>query len=453
MRTAVGVAVVIVCLGLAGCSLFGKKQTAQNNHPKPFLGSEKPAKAEIAAMPRDSDGPLPGANGLLAGRVVVEATDRPIQAVIWVKNLDKEDAQTAKFDVWTDQSGFFYIPKLNAGEHYELIARAKESGELISQKVFVTPPKASLFLRLDKRWTNNTTPPLPDEPKMPSKKSTTGTESSQERTSAVRIEPPVKLSEQDLPPRSGIGGPSPDAGTSASPGGNPPNPANIAEGGFQRINPPSVPADIPNKPSWVPPVPGQPQWQSEPGERQPPSVPAVPAPPGSVRLPNVPTPVPSCGLYGDRLDNFALYDLDGNVWEYRRHRRGRLMLLDFWCHTCGPCLSEIRKLVELQRAYGGYGLEVVGIACETGTVEEQRRSVRACRGRYNINYTTLLSGGGAGPCPVRAHFQADYLPLLVLIDTDGTILWRSPSDGMTEYKRYALRKIIDDRLVSRQSPP
>ncbi|MGH7225653.1 MAG: hypothetical protein ACRELF_20745, partial [Gemmataceae bacterium] len=404
MRTAVGVALVTVCLGLAGCSLFGKKQTAQNNHPKPFVGSEKPTKAEIAAMPRDSGGPLPGANGLIAGQVLVESTGRPVKAYILVKNLEDEDSKTAKLDVETNDAGYFTIPGLKVGGHYQLIARAKDGDKLISQIAWVQPPKPSLLLQLNEQRTTARTPPLPDAPTMPGKKSTTGKESSQERTSAVQIDPPIRLSEQEPPSRGGLAAPVPETGPGASSGDNPPNPANIAEGEFPRIRS-SVPADIPNKP-WPPPVPGrpQPQWQSEPGERPSPSAPAVPAPPGSVRLPNIPTPVPSCGLYGNRLDNFALHDLDGNVWEYRRHRRGRLMLLDFWYHTCGPCLHAIPYLVELQRDYGPYGLEVVSIACETGTLEEQRRNVRAIRGRYNINYTTLLSGGGPEHCPVMAQF-------------------------------------------------
>jgi|SRR5579884_173456 len=156
-------------------------------------------------------------------------------------------------------------------------------------------------------------------------------------------------------------------------------------------------------------------------------------------------------LLGNRLENFAQYDLNGNVWEYKRHRNGRLMLLDFWAHNCHSCLQHIHRLVELQRDYSTYGLEIVSIACETGTVEEQRSRVRAIRGRYNINYLTLLSCGPS--CPVMAQFQVDHLPLLVLIDADGTIIWRSPNSGMDETAHYGLRKMISDRLVTKQSQP
>jgi hypothetical protein len=450
VRSAVGVALVTVCLGLAGCSLFGKKHAAQNNNPKPFLGTESPAKAETAVLPRENSGPLPGANGLLAGRVIVEATGRPIRASIMIKNRDREDAKEADLDIATDESGYFTIPKLYVGENYELIARTTENGELISGRVWAKPPKPTLLILLDKRFNTKSTPPPPEMPKMPGKNGATGKENAQERTSGVSIEAPVRMPEQDNPPRGGIAVPTPATGPGAtSGGGTAPNPANIADGGFRRITQPSdATVTIPPPPQ----VPGKQQWESIPDQGPSRSAPAMPGSPGSVRMPSIPTPVPSCGLYGNRLDNFALYDLNGKVWEYKHDRRGRLTLLDFWRHDCGPCLYCIPYLVELQRDFGAYGLEVIGIACEVGTIDEQLGKVRPTINRKGINYKILLSGGGSGRCPVMKQFQVEALPCLVLIDESGSIIWRSPREGMSDQEHYSLRRKINDYLVTRQSP-
>jgi thiol-disulfide isomerase/thioredoxin len=447
VRTVVGVALVTVCLGLTGCSLFGKKQAAQKNNPKPFLGSETPAKTEMATLPRDGQGSLPGANGVLAGLVLVEATERPIRASILIKNLDHEDAKGADIDVSTDESGHFYIPKLNPGENYLLEVRANENNELISRRVYVKPPHPTLLIRLDKRFTTASTPPPPDMPRVRDKKATAGTDNAQEHKPTVSIDPPQTLPDQGQQRPGGIAGPPAGAGPGTNPGGgNSPNPANIADGGFHRMTQPPVETiTIPSPPA----PPPQPQWENVPEQRQP-TRGAPPAVPG-VRLPYIPTRVPSCVLLGNRLDNFALYDHNGNVWEYKRDHRGRLMLLDFWSHNCHHCLQDIHRLVELQRDYGPYGLEIVSIACEKGTQEQQQSYVRPIRGRYNINYLTLLSG--APSCPVATQFQVDHFPSLVLIDADGTIIWRSPRDGMDDYTHYALRKMISDRLVARQPPP
>jgi hypothetical protein len=320
----------------------------------------------------------------------------------------------------------------------------------------VRPPNPTLLIRLNKIFTTPGTKPPQDLPNSPQdKKTTPSKESAHEGKPAVSIDPPVKLSEQEPQPRRGIASPPPEPGSGSNSGGAPPNPANIANGDFRRITPPSVPVDIPGSNSWPPPVPGSEQWQNVPQQRQPaqPSTP-VQGSSGSVLLPNIPTPVPSIGLYGGKLENFALHDLDGKVWEYKRDRHGRLVLLDFWYHNCQPCLQAIHYLRELQSDYAAYGLEVIGIACETGTLEEQRDHVRGTRARYGINYMTLLSGGGPSRCPVMREFQVERFPCLILIDTDGTILWRSdPIRGMDDNEHYRLRKRIEDRLVTRQPPP
>src|SRR5439155_23866238 len=56
-------------------------------------------------------------------------------------------------------------------------------------------------------------------------------------------------------------------------------------------------------------------------------------------VPDVPARVPSCSLVGGQLRNFALYDLHGQPWEYKKSRRGRLLLLDFWATDCPPCVA------------------------------------------------------------------------------------------------------------------
>ncbi|MGH7172753.1 MAG: thioredoxin-like domain-containing protein, partial [Gemmataceae bacterium] len=446
-------ALVSICLGLTGCSLFGKKQSARNTNPKPFLGSEKPAKTEMTAIPRSTDGPLPGANGLIAGQVLTKSTGRPVKAYIRVKNLEDEDSKAAPLDVETNKDGYFTIAGLKVGGHYKLIARAKDGDILISQVAWVQPPKPSLLIQLSDQGTNAKIPPIDDAPGMPSKKAVEGAESSPERTPAASIGAPIRLREGD-PPRANLAAPSPATGSGArSDSPNAADPSNIATGDFQRIRPKDPTATIPGDHSWPPPVPGEPQWQRAPQERPQRTTPIPPQPPGSVRLPNIPTPVPSCGLYGNKLDNFALYDLNGKVWEYKRDRRGRLTLLDFWYHNCGPCLQCIPHLVELQKDFAPYGLEVVGIACETGTIEEQRAHVLPMIRRKEVNYKTLLSGGGPGHCPVMEQFQVEFFPLLVLIDADGRIVWRSTRDGMDEYEHYKLRKIISNKLVTRQPPP
>jgi hypothetical protein len=78
----------------------------------------------------------------------------------------------------------------------------------------------------------------------------------------------------------------------------------------------------------------------------------------------------------------------------------------------------------LQQSYGPHGLQIIGIAHEQGPLDEAVSRIRGARGRYNINYTTIVSGTSPQPCPVMAQFQISRFPTMVLLDETGTIIWR-----------------------------
>jgi thiol-disulfide isomerase/thioredoxin len=146
-------------------------------------------------------------------------------------------------------------------------------------------------------------------------------------------------------------------------------------------------------------------------------------------LPAGETAAPSCILNGLQLTNFALPDVNygenGRIWEYRKDRAARLVLLDFWHTGCKPCRDAIPWLVNLQAYYDkNYPktLQIVGIAYEEGTPEKQAQQVRSFRGRYNIKYPTLL--GNRVKCPVFEQFGVEAYPTFVLLDETGRIVWR-----------------------------
>ena len=49
-----------------------------------------------------------------------------------------------------------------------------------------------------------------------------------------------------------------------------------------------------------------------------------------------------------RAPNFALKDLRGTTWTLES-LRGKVVVLNFWSKTCGPCLEEMPDLAELTK--------------------------------------------------------------------------------------------------------
>jgi thiol-disulfide isomerase/thioredoxin len=175
---------------------------------------------------------------------------------------------------------------------------------------------------------------------------------------------------------------------------------------------------------------------------------STPSPADTLAVPGPqfgPPRVPSCVLTGQTLYNFALNDLTGHPWEYRQ-RRGKLVLIDFWGTWCIHCLHTIPNLNILQERYGPYGLEVIGIAYETGAPAEQVRKVNDVRQRTRMNYRVLL-GSDRDTCPVRKQFGVRAWPTMVLIDDTGRIVWRGEG-GDPQHLR-ELEVVIQQRLAAR----
>jgi thiol-disulfide isomerase/thioredoxin len=288
---------------------------------------------------------------------------------------------------------------------------------------WATPPNPKVLIRISEDFANGDAPPPPPAPAYPSGKDQTkpkpsaGDARSQNGNSirrAAELGPPIPGSGitpvQILPPN-------PTAPAAGKENARPDlsRTINIANP-YQPREPPT--SSIPPVTTVVPPD-NRPSTVAEPAA------------------------VPSCILTGNKLENFALNDLDGKTWEFRKHH-GRLVLVDFWGTWCGPCLAAIKELNSLHHKYGRYGLEVVGIAYERGALEQQIMNVRAVRSRHQFHYTVLLGSGLEADCPVRDQFKVAAYPTLILLDENGQILWRS--EGLQEPQRQQLENLIRQRL-------
>ncbi len=153
--------------------------------------------------------------------------------------------------------------------------------------------------------------------------------------------------------------------------------------------------------------------------------------------------MPSCVLVGTRLVNLALNDVNGEPWEFKTQRRGKVVLFDFWSTNCVPCRKTMPALRHLQAQYGTRGLEVVGIAVESGGgPQELAFRVNKVAQTAQLNYRQLLSTSPY--CPVRSQFRVEVVPTTVLVDQNGVILW--------QWKGEPDRQKLDEleRLIQRE---
>jgi len=410
VRSSIRVGLAAACLWAAGCTTPGKKADSADASPRPFTGT-------ALTRPGGRDpGPPPEVDNLLAGQVIDRSFNRRVaNASIQIVDLqDPNPAPAAKLDVKANGDGYFFIPGLQRGHHYQLIGRISDGTRILSGVTLAEPPNPRLAIYISEDYTSPTTPVPVGPPQLPGKPSADKEPGRAPATPSAALDPPAPVR--------------PDLGPAAPPPALNRVADNPDAGGFPKA-PPPVKMEIPSAPpnQIIPPPPPLPHSS---GPDAPPSPPVDPA---AHAEPPLRTAPPFCVLVGKHLDNFSLPDVDGASWEFRRDPPRKLVLVDFWKTNCGPCLSAIPRLRALQQKYGADGLEVVGIAYEDAESPTQRQfNVRAARTRLGINYTLLMGADSrAGACPVRSQFLVDSFPRLVLIDGGGDILWRSSPEGLS----------------------
>lgn len=94
---------------------------------------------------------------------------------------------------------------------------------------------------------------------------------------------------------------------------------------------------------------------------------------------------------------------------------GQVVLLDFWATTCAPCRRSIPIIERLRTRYGERGVEVLSINVDYPS-ENRDDLIRAFAISEALDSTILIDNGNTA-----YHYGARRIPLLVMVDRDGTI--------------------------------
>lgn len=153
---------------------------------------------------------------------------------------------------------------------------------------------------------------------------------------------------------------------------------------------------------------------------------------------------PAYAGHDRRAPDFELPDLDGNRVRLSSYR-GKVVFLNFWTETCGPCKDEMPAVALLAKiAKSRKDMVVV-----TVTIDEDRQKVRDLLG-------VLLNGDVPFPVlvdeeskVVGGKFGTKLFPETWIIDPDGII--RARVDGARDWSRPLATEIGE--MVKRPSGP
>ena len=140
--------------------------------------------------------------------------------------------------------------------------------------------------------------------------------------------------------------------------------------------------------------------------------------------------------YAIKAPDFELRTIKGDIVKLS-DLKGKVVLLNFWGTWCGPCRREIPDFIKLYDEYNDDGLEIIGVAVQSGTAE----NIKRFSDYYKINYTILTDIDSYESA--KAFY--DYgrvtgvgtraVPTTFLIDRDGYIVktYRGARPGKVFY--------------------
>ncbi|HWW40327.1 TlpA disulfide reductase family protein, partial [Pedobacter sp.] len=131
---------------------------------------------------------------------------------------------------------------------------------------------------------------------------------------------------------------------------------------------------------------------------------------------------------GAVIPAFQVADINGKIFNSQT-LGGKYLLIDFWGSWCQPCRASHPELKEIYERYQSKGLEILGIAYESGSAENQLKQWKKAIAEDQINWIQVLNTPQNNLVKL---FGVSSYPTKILVDPKGNILFRTSgnSDGL-----------------------
>ncbi len=108
--------------------------------------------------------------------------------------------------------------------------------------------------------------------------------------------------------------------------------------------------------------------------------------------------------------------------------KGHIIVLDFWTYCCINCMHTLSILAELEKKYEGRPVVFIGVHSAKFFNEKDRKNIEQAVMRYEISHPVLVDK----EMTVWNKFGVSGWPTIVIIDPNGTLVYRQSGEGQRE---------------------
>lgn len=94
--------------------------------------------------------------------------------------------------------------------------------------------------------------------------------------------------------------------------------------------------------------------------------------------------------------------------------KGKVVLVDFWATTCGPCVAELPRVKAAYDKFHGQGFEVIGISCDT-----EKEQLEKFLKKKGLPWPQYFDGKQQESNKFAQGFGVDGIPHMFLVDKKG----------------------------------
>jgi thiol-disulfide isomerase/thioredoxin len=136
---------------------------------------------------------------------------------------------------------------------------------------------------------------------------------------------------------------------------------------------------------------------------------------------------------GQQAPEITLTDTDGEYFSLSSYR-GSVVVIDFMATWCGPCVTELDHLKELEQIYGIESVRIVSIDVDD---RETREQLRAFKNEHGCDWRFVPYGGEAG-----GQYGASSIPTMYIIDQKGIVRFKSMGVTPTSTLEAEIDKLV-----------